>query len=256
MRRALFGQSANAWSSDDAALLGHQEFPKSLDPAKHGDRIVHSQELYQRYSRLHLSNDYDRPTAINGLQQRLLRSMRIWGEFGVFYQSEKEGLLPRTLLWHRGSNVARLRAIRFPDDNEVVPSWSWIRLSGGIDYLSLPFRGIDRHPILSTWSPSGNVAATNELVAEAREFDYPATQTPGCRIILDIPEDSQKLKTMAIVLGTDKDHDMLKIKKHYILVVVSKDTVNSKGHIVCKRIGAGYLTEQYLTGIAQTCSLV
>jgi hypothetical protein len=75
---------ADALDSKSAELLGDPSFPRILAQAKQGERILRYQELYQQYSRLGLTNDFDRPTAIDALQQKLLRTMLVKGGWGVF----------------------------------------------------------------------------------------------------------------------------------------------------------------------------
>lgn len=102
--------------SKSAKLLGDPNFPQILNPAPQGERILRYQELYQMYSRLGLTMAYDRPTAIDGLQQRLLRTMTVQGGFGVFDEGETKGTLRRSLLWHRGNDTPNLTRISFPPD--------------------------------------------------------------------------------------------------------------------------------------------
>lgn len=112
------------------------------------------QNLYKQYSELDLTNAYDRPVAIDGLQDRILSALRTNGGFGVFDEGKKKGLLRRSLLWHRGNDTLRLRRIKFPADRaiSVVPSWSWMAYTGGIDYFTLPFGGMDWEEMQSPWS--------------------------------------------------------------------------------------------------------
>jgi hypothetical protein len=60
-----------------AAFLGDPDFPQILSDATQGAKIRRYQRLYREYSRLGLSKPFDRPTAIDGLRQRLLRTMRV-----------------------------------------------------------------------------------------------------------------------------------------------------------------------------------
>ncbi|KAJ4365826.1 hypothetical protein N0V83_008447 [Neocucurbitaria cava] len=245
-------------TNDYAALLGDPEFPKILNPAKHGEKITRFQELYQQYSRLDLSKDYDRPTAINGLQQRLLRTMGVRGGYGMFDDCENKGLLRRSLLWHRGSDTESLKAIVFPPDRETVPSWSWMGVSGGIDYFPLAFFRFDWQDIVSPWAEADSAKASVgiALSAEAHEFDKLEDELSEQEIIFDNPADCEQYETMAVVLGIEKGQRALEDKKHYILLVTPRDPSDSLRPTVCKRIGAGYLPGKCFTGESRICSLV
>jgi hypothetical protein len=178
--------------------------------------------------------------------------MNIRGGYGIFYDREKDGLVRRSLLWHRGSGIASLRHIDFPKEHEVIPSWSWMGVSGGIDYFSLKFDSFDWNKIHSPWSDPPNTTAITELVAELHEF----SQASESHIILDIPGDPQEEEMFAIVLGTEKRYKGADVKSHYILVVASKKKRSLEGHLLCKRIGAGYLPGRLLTSTHEMCSLV
>lgn len=66
-----------------ADVLGSPDLPKSaLDKKISPIRIYES--LYQRYSRLHVSRDTDRPLAIAALEARLLHAFNTAGGYGVF----------------------------------------------------------------------------------------------------------------------------------------------------------------------------
>jgi hypothetical protein len=94
--------------------------------ASAGEKILRYQDLYEKYSRLGLTKDYDRPIAIDGLQSRLLRAFDTEGGSGIFDEGPVlRGHLRRSLLWHRSADVDRLYQIEFPlTRTTAVPSWS------------------------------------------------------------------------------------------------------------------------------------
>jgi len=164
------------------------------------------QNLYKQYSELDLTNAYDRPVAIDGLQDRILSALRTDGGFGVFDEGKKKGLLRRSLLWHRGNDTLRLRRIKFPTDRaiSVVPSWSWMAYTGGIDYFTLPFGGMDWEEMQSPWSTvdtppygggksgarrrgSNSNPSNIALVAMARRFDASLAKAGERLLRLDDP---------------------------------------------------------------------
>jgi hypothetical protein len=234
-------------------LLGDPNFPKILNPAKRGERILHFQELYQQYSRLELSSDYDRPTAIDGLQQRLLRTMAVDGGFGILHDCRSHGLLCRSLLWHRGEDTVRLKPIKFPNDREHVPSWSWMAFSGGIDYFPLTWNGYDWERIQPPWPRPAGAAPSNVFSGKMRAFDY---SMPECSIVFDDCTTPPSSEAMAFLLSIEKTPKHIDDKKHYILVVKPKKARGQDGGTMYERIGAGYVLGRCLRGEVTTCALV
>jgi len=229
--------------NDLAAFLGDPCFPQILENAKQGERIQRYQDLYRRYSRLGLTNDCDRPLAIDGLQSRILTTLGISGGFGIFDEGErKKGMLRRSLLWIRGKDTECLKKIVFPRDRaiSVVPSWSWMAYTGGIDYLSDPdeFGGIEWEVLQSPWwsapisgglspgSPHGHSnlglgvvqspgqlpRANSELqggnialVAKATQYDLSClSPDEKGELIWDTPGQSEQPETLCVVLGRVK----------------------------------------------------
>ncbi|KAM7185615.1 hypothetical protein V8F33_012293 [Rhypophila sp. PSN 637] len=195
-----------------STLLGDPNFPEIIMTAAQGEKIQRYQDLYRRYSRLELTNAYDRPTAIGGLQDRLLKALNVKGGFGVFDQGQKKkGLLRRSLLWVRctsplpcstcgdvdmaldsdesgtlgsrhaapGDGLASLEKIDFT--SQRVPSWSWMAVRGAIDYVSPDFNGVEWEEMESPWS-GGLVSVTTgagggTLLTLA--VNGPLSKTPG-----------------------------------------------------------------------------
>lgn len=56
--------------SDMVAFLGDADFPHVIMRVEQAEKILRYRDPYKRYSRLGLSNDYDHPMAIDGLQHR------------------------------------------------------------------------------------------------------------------------------------------------------------------------------------------
>src|SRR5215469_7798924 len=99
--------------SNKAAFLGDPNFPNIATNSTNGGRIRLYESLYKQYSRLQFSRDYDRPIAIAGLEQRLIRAFDTQGGYGVF-----ERYFGRSLLWQRDSDVARMEKIDFPGEQQ------------------------------------------------------------------------------------------------------------------------------------------
>uniref|UniRef100_L2FTI2 Tol-like protein n=1 Tax=Colletotrichum fructicola (strain Nara gc5) TaxID=1213859 RepID=L2FTI2_COLFN len=128
--------------NDMADFLGDPRFPdKAMKEKSRAVRIRYFQDLYRRYSQLEFSHIQDRPIAIAGLENRLLRAYTIEGGYGIFDDGPGKGLFHRSLLWQRNEEEGALKAIDFslrPDS--AAPTWSWMAYEGGIDYLDPPFQ--------------------------------------------------------------------------------------------------------------------
>lgn len=256
---------ANNIISNVAALLGDPNFPEILINAPQGERIIRYQRLYQSYSRLGLSNPHDRPVAIDGLQRRLLRTMGCKGGLGVVDEVEPKGLLRRSLLWRRGSDMGTkgLTRIKFPIDRAMlaVPSWSWMAYTGSIDYLDLGFGRFDWEELGSPWSGRAiGVSRTDDrqpsmtLTAEAWLYDYDVTKyNPNAEIqregqlFFDNPGGSDQPELMSVVLGIEKGAKASRDKIHYLIVIKVTKTLDRDGRRICERVGSGYLPGRRVT---------
>lgn len=243
-------------SNKSAELLGDPHFPQILDSEELGEKIARFQELYQIYSRLGLSNPYDRPTAIDGLQRRFLRKMHVQGGFGVFEGGENKGLLRRSLLWKRGADTPSLTRIEFPDGYAAVSSWSWMAYAGGkdangkdcaggIDYFKPKFGEFEWEDLVSPWSRSERSEQNNALTAKARQ--YKRRKGEG-QIIIDAPAGLDQYEGMCVVLGIQKGSVLMDEKIHYVLVVVPTNKPDRNGSKVVERVGAGYLPGRCIIG--------
>lgn len=238
--------------SDHASLLGDPDFPKRLEPVEHGEFVMRLQELLKQYSRLGLSRDYDRPTAIASLQQRLMRVMNLQGEYGAFDSKDNPGLLLRSLLWHRSLDTVSLATITYSKDREV-PSWSWMSCSGPIDYFPLTFFGFDWQPLEAIWSDAKSTGKKTRLSATVQNMNLSAANPFEADIIFDVPAKVDEKKVMAVVLGVEKGDIARGDKKHYILAVTSKE---AWGHALYARVGSGHVPGRCLVGQPESCSLI
>ncbi|KAK4195606.1 hypothetical protein QBC40DRAFT_343340 [Triangularia verruculosa] len=252
-------------------------FPNLLMNVHQGEKILRCQHLFWVYSRLGLTNSFDRPTAINGLQARILRALKAKGGFGVFDEGESLGLLRRSLLWHRddGSDDAesgktdKLVPITFPADRAIsmVPSWSWMKYEGGIRYLDVGFDSVEWELIESPWfrtkhrqhseRKSGGDDIT--LVAEAQDYDDPIGKGS---LIFDTPgQSSPATRYRCVVLGKDKVSRMRPggVQVCYVLIISEKGvtfSVPGRGPLkVFVRVAAGSLPVHCLWGQRETVAV-
>ncbi|KAF2132922.1 HET-domain-containing protein [Dothidotthia symphoricarpi CBS 119687] len=226
-------------NNKSAKLLGDPNFPEILFSAPQRERIERYQELYRVYSRLGLSRAYDRPAAIGGLQQRLLRTMAVKGGYGILYEDTIQGTLARSLLWHRGGDTSSLTRIKFTGVS--VPSWSWMAYTGGIDYLSLDFGRIDWEKIESPWSRSDKSDGTDTLTAVAQRYNEDTASERQSTFIFDLPEYAEQYETICVVLGVQKGSMPLSDKRHYVLLVVPTNGSGRSRTSSFERVGVGYL---------------
>ncbi|KAI0095668.1 hypothetical protein GGR51DRAFT_553874 [Nemania sp. FL0031] len=233
-----------------AAFLGDPNFPQIVMDAQQGEKIIRYQNLYRMYSTLALSNSFDRPMAIDGLERRLLDKMKARGGYGILDEGKTKGLLRRSLLWCRGDKTPNLSRIRFPTEAafSAVPSWSWMAYTGGIDYLDIEFGGVEWEDLRSPWwSDSGHVQRTEDagrnifLTAVARDYESKATVTGKNWLVFDSPGESKRQETKCVVLGKQKGPKGSGDKLNYVLLIMEAAARNPKGEKVYERVGAGYL---------------
>lgn len=224
--------------SEFAKFLGDADFPNHLLKAKRGEKINRIQKLFTDYSRLGFSHSYDRPVAISGLQQKLIETIKVRGDFGVIEDKEHPGWLRRSLLWHRGYLVPSLTRIVFADDRAdfKVPSWSWMAFDGGIDYLRPDFGSYDWEHLESPWARDSEKRTDIALLAKAWEYDLESAGPTEIDIILDIPGAQRPAKRICVVLGRAKGSLVHNTRRHWVLIIAPTDQEG-----IYERIGAGYM---------------
>lgn len=220
-----------------------------------GEKIIFYQNLYKQYSRLAFTRWEDRPIAIAGLERRLISDLNTHGGFGVF--DDEQSLLRRSLLWQRGKDdkdiPTTLRKIIFPANRNLTPpTWSWMAYEGGIDFLELPFGGVDwqKDDIRSPWTlDSSNVCHTIdqtttgiELCANAREFNTTKAKPEEFTIVYDIPSNEVQ-SLMCIVMGRRIENGVEpEDARHYVLFITSKEGAAN----VYERVGVGHMPGKFI----------
>ncbi|KAB5566321.1 hypothetical protein GE09DRAFT_1272843, partial [Coniochaeta sp. 2T2.1] len=249
-------ETMTTMKNDLSAFLGDPNFPQIIQKAAQGEKILRYQDLYKRYSRLGLSNDFDRPMAIDGLQRRILDALRTQGGFGVFDEGDrKKGLLRRSLLWYRADESEGLKRISFPSKRAIsaVPSWSWMAYMGAIEYISPPFNGVAWEKLVSPWSGGVDGARTEgaeggiAIVGEARSYDPFKGLDPTVEeqergfLVFDEPGHSEQRTTLCVVLGTEKAVPRQEARCYLILVRLVVAAKDRQGASIYERVGAGWL---------------
>ncbi|KAK1749700.1 HET-domain-containing protein [Echria macrotheca] len=236
-----------------ASFLGDPNFPSKLSGrlagTDRGEKIRFYESLFQTYSRLDFTRITDRPVAIAGLEQRMLRDLEAQGKFGIF--DDGQSLLPRSLLWRRGDEVQFLNQID-PPSGFLLPSWSWMAYDGPIDFVDLPLGQVDwqEGELHIPWSDQGNTsvagaATMKKMTAVARSFcqePVDNAKQEEFEVVLDNGElgTSGWLDWRCIVVGTRRAPrgvrpKPLEERTHYILIVAPAD--DGTGEF--RRIGVG-----------------
>lgn len=248
-------------NSKVVAFLGDPAFPKVAMQASRGGKIVLYQDLYSRYSRLEFSHSYDRPIAIAGLENRLIRDLKIRGGFGVLDEERRHGLLRRSLLWHRAETQQSLEKIDFSRAGgslstlSTPPTWSWMAYEGAIDYIHPDFDQVDWETQdivspwftspLETWSYSGDNSRTPlALSVVARKFDATdiSKMLEDGDVVLDSPYAS-KPELECVVLGRLKNtarQEAREARVHLIMLVRRQEQLDGPQDVrVYHRAGVG-----------------
>ncbi|KAF4462790.1 TOL, partial [Fusarium albosuccineum] len=219
-------------------FLGDPNFPEVALNSTKGGRIRLIESLYKQYSTLEFTRDYDRPLAIAGLEQRLIRAFNTKGGYGVF-----QLYLGRTLLWKRGPSTT-LRKIDFPPEQKFqVPSWSWMAYSGAIDFVDAPFDEVDWSENLefpwesaSQWTSStGDPSSSNVLHTIAWDFDE---GKGGSELTYDhgAPPTGSVMKCVIVGKEKWKGSVVKHQQRHFVLVVTPRAAARKPDEYV--RIGA------------------
>jgi hypothetical protein len=190
------------------------------------------QDLYERYSNLALSFNTDRPTAIKGLETRLIRTFETAGGYGVF-----DLYLHRGLLWQRsGDNLKRITGFR----GERIPSWSWMAYDGGIRYMDIPFGEASwSKDIVSPFSARHRKSLSN---GEQNGLELPVwdiVEPQNQQLILDEPTRTFASPLKCVIVGRN-EKQMEDEHQIYYTIIVSFLSVE-EGVGIYERVGVGFL---------------
>lgn len=193
------------------------------------------QDLYERYSKLALSYATDRPVAIRGLETRLLKVLDTRGGYGVF-----DIYLRRGLLWQRDQASLERIDCSAKEEQEPVPSWSWMAYAGDIRYMNVPLGEVDwdqwDQDIASPWKEVKDDKKTS-LELEVLVRDIKVVE-PGARVFLDEPRRIFDRSFKCVIVGSSKVSNKGKGQTYYALIV----TPLGPGEVnVYERAGAAFL---------------
>ena len=223
-----------------------------------GSKIRLYQFLYRLYSRLSFKHIEDRPIAIAGLENRLIRDFSARGGYGVFDDGPYLELSHTSLLWRRGADQKMLVKIRFQNDPAMlVPSWSWMAYEGGIDYLDLPLSRVQwvEDELGLSWGQEASsvwymtdYSHDNHLRAVARDFKDLNHILQGIeerqQIIFDDPGGAEGRPLKCVILGRVEGELPPREVTCYVLVVAPKDYAENE---IYERVGVGFLSSENIT---------
>ncbi|KAK7423846.1 hypothetical protein QQZ08_008890 [Neonectria magnoliae] len=238
-------------TNNKAAFLGDPDFPRVATNSTKGGQIRLYESLYKQYSTLQFTKAYDRPIAIAGLEQRLIRAFGEQGGYGIF-----ERYFGRSLLWQRdtGMDQKPMKEIEFPSQRQYrMPSWSWMAYEGGITFMDLPFSGVqweDEDQIRSPWTANdtsssswhtGDSDTRIYLAGRARDFDVALADK---EIVYDKLVAPAGRAMKCVVIGSQKSEVAPNVatRKHYVLVVAAKPGSDE----IHERVGVGSLCGSWI----------
>ena len=243
-------------SSDGISLLGDARFPSKVieQDGTRGKQIRLWTSLFKDYTLLELSRPPDRSVAIEGLMDRLATAFKtdsLFGMFGTFWG--------RCLLWRRPQDgVPMERVAQGNFAIKLAPTWSWMAVHGGIDFLSPPGGKIDWNTSEVTLPPAlrrrmtqdqrktlpqrpADSLAESDAIA-ARAFSFTVTSRlhgeQGLYFDDDAVRTEGQVKAVIICSSQEKDQNL---KEHHVLLTVeaAPNTVPP----TYERIGVGVLPE-------------
>ncbi|WYZ36239.1 hypothetical protein EsH8_XI_000122 [Colletotrichum jinshuiense] len=227
-------------SSPGLDIIGDPEFPARF---LNSYKAPIFQSMYERYTRLELSNARDRGPAILALESRLLRSMKTMGGHGIV-----ERYLGRSLLWR-----PRIGETLLPIPDTSEPSWSWMAWSGPIQYLDLPYGSINWEPLLSPFPSIQNspelirlsAADGKKTVLYAWGKDFPENDIEHLKnttIIWDQAESKSLHRRLKyVVIGADANKGPIKPEKSRALYILVIGENEDERH--WKRLGVGLVED-------------
>jgi hypothetical protein len=260
-------------SSKLASFLGDPFFPSLALQGNRGEQIHWYQSLYTQYSRLGLSQDEDRPTAIRGLESRLVTAFQktnpdFSGAYGVLDDGPTGGLLHRSLLWRRGvrkGDPRVLNRIGFPSGHDGAPSWSWMSYRGGIDFIPVEGNTIEWHIVTLEPRPKRDSntfasARPRTLVARARDFHTEVRERGDgsvSQLVFDLPGMTSGRTFKCVIIGSEKGEPMggdEGARVHFVLIVelataAGRGTGAVRNLKAYRRIGAGLMPGRCILGL-------
>ncbi|KXH56345.1 hypothetical protein CNYM01_00225, partial [Colletotrichum nymphaeae SA-01] len=228
-----------------SAFLNDSNFPHSVESFKDGKKLQYYQYLYELYSSLELTVKTDRPRAIAGLEQRLMKALNSTGGYGVIRAN-----FHRDLLWQRRNTGTTLRRIVFPA-GKGVPSWSWMAFDGEIRYMNVPLGDLKRRvrteaedilpPFPESWdNTSGGTPQISEQ-AYFRAHAHTLRSKSPAQMILDEPDKSLTRPLKCVIIGSNRQENGEPLR-YYALIVAPIEGLEKEK--IFERVGVSYLSKE------------
>lgn len=238
--------------SREASILGDPQFPKvALKQAQKDEHRIF-QAVFQTYSRLELTKETDKPTAISGMGHRLADALQSDYSFGVF---TSPGHLHRSLLWRRAGPTL-LRRI---DENCLeVPTWSWTSIHGAIDYLQVESKEVQWNPKISLKPTTQIGRAAWELTAPVRDFAIDNIWNEQNVLVLDRQHTANIRELKCAVIGESAPSSHQEQDNICYVLVISK-VKTAEGVTEYKRDGIACIRKAHLAvggGERERCRLI
>jgi hypothetical protein len=182
-------------------------------------RIHFFQNIYEQYSHLDFTIVTDRSAALTGLEKRLARTYETHGSFGIL-----ERFLHRSLMWQRAGDAPMTKICYSKDRN--VPSWSWMAVEGPIQYMDIPFDGVNwsediRSPFKQLVGVIGSqYDVSGDIDAIARDLVLPL-QGADVQVVFDQPGGTQPRVLKCVVVAKEKVDRVTDLQKYYVLLARS-----------------------------------
>lgn len=197
--------------------------------------------LFENYSKRGLSERTDRAVAISGLETRVAKALRTEKRYGIF-----RNYLHRNLLWQRSVDQQTER-INYKTQN--MPSWSWMAYDGVVQFMDIPFGGVDwinnlrfdkkhKHALIIDIGAFRNCSLQKKERCHAI-LDSSKTERGWIQYDITGTEDLQAER--CVVVGRKLHEDQLKKTKYYILVVRPTSTNGEY-----ERVGVGLVQSDYV----------
>jgi hypothetical protein len=191
--------------------------------------------LFENYSKRGLTKNTDRCVAASGLEARIARALECDSRHGIFQEH-----LHRNLLWQASDR--EMERIAY-NNNQHVPSWSWMACSGGVQFIEVEVGSV-------SWV--GELAFDNErdsaaLIADVGKFWKCTLKPDGDHYTIsnffgqkrgwvqyDVESDREGHKKQCVVVGRTEEKA---IKDHYYILVVVPTGEDGE----YKRVGVGMI---------------
>jgi hypothetical protein len=233
------------------------QFPTRLLKSGYQRTVEFIHFLFEEYSKRGLTEKTDKCVAVSGLENRIARVKKCQSRYGVF-----QPYLHRNLLWQR-SGDEKMERIKYETQN--VPSWSWMAYDGGIQFMDIPFGGVDwtvnlrfnkkhsyrwfnrkaKHALVT------DIGVFRNCSLEERDMNYVILDSSRAErgwIWYDVEASEELHAVLCVVVGREPLKNDLEQMKYYILVVrpISVDSMDSRDSEYT-RVGVGWVQGDYVT---------